>query len=67
MGDWGMTLGVLLTLYAPFLWGGAAFALICLATWSKPPMFLRILLGVLGVGLLLWALWFYILRDLLNV
>ncbi|WP_297289944.1 hypothetical protein [uncultured Flavonifractor sp.] len=67
MGDWNVTLGVLLTTYAPFLLGMAAFALICLAVWPKPPRPLRILLGVLGTGLLLWALWFYIFRELLNV
>ena len=66
MDDWDEALGVLLVMYAPALCGGAAFVLICLAAWPRPPMPLRILCGTLGGGLLLWSLWYFILRGLLN-
>ena len=55
---------MLLTIYAPFLLGLAAFALICLAAWPRPPRWVRLPAGVLGAALLLWALWHFILRPL---
>ena len=64
MGRWDLDWGVLLTLYAPFLLGLAAFALICLAAWPRPPRWVRLPAGVLGAALLLWALWHFILRPL---
>ena len=60
------SLQVGLVLYAPFLTGLTAFALVCLATWPRLPMALRILCGTLGGGLLLWSLWYFVLRGLLN-
>ena len=64
MGNWDVTLGALLTIYAPFLWGMAAFALVCLAAWPRPPRWVRLPAGALGCAILLWALWHYILRPL---
>ena len=46
------------------LLGLAAFALICLAAWPRPPRWVRLPAGVLGAALLLWALWHFILRPL---
>ena len=64
MGRWDLDWGVLLTIYAPFLLGLASFALICLAAWPRPPKRVRLPAGVLGAALLLWALWYVILRPL---
>ena len=55
-----------LVTFAPFFIGLTAFALIAIAAWPRPPIPLRILFGVLGGGLLLWALWYFILGSLLN-
>ena len=64
MGDWAVDWGVLLAIYTPFLLGLAAFALICLAAWPRPPKWARLTAGVLGGGILLFALWAYVLRPL---
>ena len=64
MGRWDVDWGVLLTICAPFLLGLAAFALICLAAWPRPPRWARLPAGALGSALLLLALGFYILRPL---
>ena len=65
MGCWDLDCGVLLTIYAPFLLGLAALALICLAAWSRPPRWVRLTSGAAGGALLLWALWHFIFRPLL--
>ena len=64
MGRWDVDWGVLLTIYAPLPLGLAAFALICLAAWPRPPKGARLTAGVLGGGILLFALWAYVLRPL---
>ena len=64
MGRWDLDWGVLLTIYAPFLLGLAALALICLAAWPRPPKWVRLPAGALGAALLLWALWHFIFRPL---
>lgn len=58
--DWG----VLLAVYTPFLVELAAFGLICLSAWSRPPRRVRLPAGALGAALLLWALWHFIFRPL---
>ena len=64
MGQWTVDWGVLLTIYAPFLLGLAAFALIGLAAWPRPSRWVRIPAGALGTAILLWALWHFIFRTL---
>lgn len=63
MGRWDMGWDTLLVMYAPFLLGLAAFALIALAVWPRPPRWVRVSAGVLGSALLLWALWAYVFRP----
>ena len=63
MGRWDMGWDTLLVMYAPFLLGLAAFALIALAVWPRPPRWVRVSAGVLGSALLLWDLWAYVFRP----
>ena len=63
MGRWDMGWDPLLVMYAPFLLGLAAFALIALAVCPRPPRWVRVSAGVLGSALLLWALWAYVFRP----
>ena len=62
-GPVGYGWDTLLVMYAPFLLGLAAFALIALAVWPRPPRWVRVSAGVLGSALLLWALWAYVFRP----
>ena len=55
-----------LAAFTPFFIGFTAFALIAIAAWPRPSKPLRVLFGALGSGLLLWALWYFILGSLLN-
>ena len=57
---------MLLVHFTPFLIGLGAFLLVALAAWTRPPRTVRILCGVLGAALLLGAIWYFILRPLLN-
>ena len=64
MGRWDGDLGVLLTIWAPFLLGLAALALTGLAASSRPPVWVRLAAGAAGCALLLWALWHFIFRPI---
>lgn len=57
-------LGVLLTIWGPFLLGLAALALICLAAWPRLPRAIRLAAGIAGGALLLWALWRFVFHTL---
>ena len=63
MGRGDMGWDTLLVMYAPVLLGRAAFALIALAVWLRPPRWVRVSAGGLGSALLLWALWAYVFRP----
>ena len=64
MGRWDVGWGTLLAMYAPFLLGVSALALIALAAWPRPPLWVRLSAGVLGGTILLFALWAYIFRPM---
>ncbi|MBC5732427.1 MULTISPECIES: hypothetical protein [Lawsonibacter] len=53
-------LGILLAIWGPFLTGLLSFALLCVAARPRPPRRLRVLAGLPGAGILLWALWYYL-------
>nr|WP_317326295.1 hypothetical protein [uncultured Flavonifractor sp.] len=63
MGLWNEDWGALLVICAPFLTGVAALGLICLATWPRPPKWVRLPAGALGSLLLLWALWHFVFQP----
>ena len=63
MGRWDMGWDTLLVMYAPFLLGLAAFALIALAVWPRPPSWVRVSAGEQGSAHLLMAQWAYVFRP----
>ena len=64
MSDWAVDWGVLLAICTPFLLSVAILALFGLSAWPRPPKWVRLTAGVLGGGILLFALWAYVLRPL---
>lgn len=57
--------GVFLVIYGPGLIGALAFALICVATWQRPPKMIRILSGLIGAVILLADIWLFLFRPIL--
>ena len=64
MGDWAVDWGVLLAICTPFLLSVAILALFGLSAWPRPPLWARLTAGVLGGGILLFALWAYVLQPM---
>ena len=54
----------LLLRWAPTAVSLFALALCGAAAWRRPPKWLRLACGVLGGGLLLWAMWYFVFRPI---
>lgn len=50
--------------WAPTAVSLLALALCGVAAWKRPPKWLRLACGVLGGGLLLWAMWYFVFRPI---
>ncbi|MCI9424845.1 MAG: hypothetical protein HFF30_04710 [Flavonifractor sp.] len=53
-------LALFYVIWRPFLLGSASLGLFALAAWERPLRALRILFGVAGVSLFLWAAFPYL-------
>ena len=64
MGAWDVDWGAQLAHWAPTLVSVLALPLCGAAAWKRPPKWLRLACGVLGGGLLLWAMWYFVFRPI---